>query len=95
MVYSTEKTLKDFEGKVPESEVKEIQERLGELKKLLEPKEKNATEIKKKMDELTQLVQKSATELYQKAAQQKQQSSPPEGEEKIVDAEVKEKKKKT
>ena len=94
LVYTTEKTLNDFEGKVPEAEVKEIRDKVAELKKLLEPKEKDVASVKKKLDEVTQLVQKAATELYQKAAAQKQESAEPQGEEKIVDAEVKENKKK-
>jgi molecular chaperone DnaK len=88
LVYSTEKTLKEFEGKVSEGELKEIKDKLGELKKLLEPKDKNLEEIKKKTDELTQAVQKASTELYQKASQKT------ESKEDVVDAEVVDKKKK-
>jgi molecular chaperone DnaK len=68
LVYATEKTLKDFEGKVAESELKSIKEGAAGLKKLLEAKEKDLSLIKKATDELQQLVQKASTELYQKAS---------------------------
>lgn len=67
LVYATEKTLKDVEGKVPEAEVKAIKDAAAGLKKLLEAKDKDLTLIKKATDELQALVQKMSTELYQKA----------------------------
>jgi molecular chaperone DnaK len=101
LVYSTEKTLKDFEGKVAEEKIKPIKLEIEELKKLLEPEQKDVETIKKKLDELERLMQDAATEMYQKAAaeQQKAQEAaqPKEGppgekpedkkDEKVVDAE--------
>ena len=40
------------------------------LKELMKPAEKDVAAIKKKMDEINELVQKMSTELYQKAGQQ-------------------------
>lgn len=67
LCYTTEKTLKDFEGKVPEKEIKEIKDKVAGLKKLLAEQKKDAAAIKKVMDDLTAVVQKASTELYAKA----------------------------
>ncbi|HSU72834.1 MAG TPA: molecular chaperone DnaK [Candidatus Binatia bacterium] len=92
LVYATEKTLKDFEGKVAESELTSIKDAAAGLKKLLEAKDKDLALIKKATDELQQLVQKASTALYQKAsAHQKgpHEHKNPEGD--TVDAEFKNK----
>ena len=100
LVYTAEKTIKDFEGKVKEDEIKTIKDKTAELKKLLEAKERDVSAIKAKVDELTQFMQKAATELYQKTAAQGAQAGAqgaagahagPKSE-KVVDAEVKKKK---
>ncbi|MBT7902997.1 molecular chaperone DnaK [Candidatus Woesearchaeota archaeon] len=72
LVYSTEKTLKDFEGKVDEAKIKPIKEHVDELKKLLEPEEKDIEKIKQKLEEVEKLVQEVATEMYQKVAAEQQ-----------------------
>jgi molecular chaperone DnaK len=49
-----------------------------ELEELLKPETKDVEKLKKKMDEVNEIVQKMSTELYQKAAQEqaaKQQAS--------------------
>ncbi|MFH1134034.1 MAG: molecular chaperone DnaK [Nanoarchaeota archaeon] len=68
LVYTTERLFKDIEGKVNAAEVEEVKKEIDELKKLLEPQQKDAAAIKRKMDEITEKVQKMSTELYQKAA---------------------------
>lgn len=70
LVYATEKTLKDVEGKVPAAETKAIKDAAAGLKTLLEAKDKDLALIKKATDELQELVQKMSTELYQKAGKQ-------------------------
>ncbi len=99
LIYSTEKTLKDFEGKVNEKEIKDIKDKIAELKKLMEPKDKDIPAIKKKLDELNELAQKAATELYQKAgvkAQPGTSANPDEvKQDEFVDAEVVDDKKKS
>ncbi|MBI2652831.1 molecular chaperone DnaK [Candidatus Woesearchaeota archaeon] len=74
LVYSTEKLFKDFEGKVSGKELEEVKGKILELKELLKPENKDVDAIKKKMDEINEMVQKMSTELYQKAGQQYQQA---------------------
>ncbi len=74
LVYTTEGLFKDFEGKVSGKEIEEVKGRIMELKELLKPAEKDVASIKKKMDEINEMVQKLSTELYQKAAQQHQEA---------------------
>jgi len=70
-VFSTDKLLKDFEGKVDEAKIKNVKDGVEELKKLLEDKEKRDVEaIKKKLEEVNQKIQEASTELYQKAAEE-------------------------
>jgi hypothetical protein len=62
----------------------------------MKPEKKDVSAVKKKMDEVNEIVQKMSTEMYEKAAaqQQKAQGAPagdPKAkgnEEKVVDAEV-------
>jgi molecular chaperone DnaK len=95
LVYSTEKMFKEFEGKVDEAKLKEIKAKIDELKKLLEPKEKDVAAIKAKLEEVNNVVQAASTELYQKAqqAQAQQQASPQQDakpkDDKVVDADYK------
>lgn len=96
-IYTTEKTLKDFEGKVDAKEIAAIKEKTEELKKLMAEEKKDVAKIKAKLDELNQIAQKAATELYQKTGAQQQPGAEPKQEKKddVVDAEeVDEKKKK-
>ena len=97
VIYQTEKSVKDFEGKVDAKEIEAIKEKTEELKKLMAEKEKDVAKIKAKLDELNQIAQKAATELYQKAgakpgaeqapgAEPKQ--APKDKKEDVVDAEV-------
>ena len=80
LVYTTEKLFKDLEGKVPEKEIGEVKGRILELKELLKPAEKDVDAIKRKLDEVNEMVQKMSTELYQKAGQQYQQEHKGHGE---------------
>lgn len=70
LVFTTERLFKDLEGKVDSKEVDTIKGKILELKELLKPAEKDVPAIKKKMDEINEMVQKMSTELYQKAGQQ-------------------------
>ena len=99
VIYQTEKTLKDFEGKVDAAVIKDIKAKTEDLKKLMAEKEKDVAKIKAKLDELNQIAQKAATELYQKAGakpgtQQQQEAPKQEKKEDVVDAEVVDDKKK-
>ncbi len=93
-VYSTEKLMEEMKNKIPEDKVKAIKDKNEELKKLLEPAEKDASQIKAKLEELNKIVQEASTELYKKAQEEaeKQQQAQGAGEkskdkdEKVVDA---------
>ncbi|MBI1969092.1 molecular chaperone DnaK [Candidatus Woesearchaeota archaeon] len=67
LVYSTEKTLKDMEGKVAGEKIEEIKKEAEELKKLLAEEKKDVAKIKERMEALTKIAGEAATELYQKA----------------------------
>ena len=73
LVYTTEKLFKDLEGKVSGKEIEEVKGKILELKELLKPEQKDVPAIKRKVDEINEMVQKMSTELYQKAGQQYQQ----------------------
>ncbi|MBI2655630.1 molecular chaperone DnaK [Candidatus Woesearchaeota archaeon] len=73
LVYTTEKLFKDLEGKVDSKELGDVKGKIIELKELLKPAEKDVASIKKKIDEINEMVQKMSTELYQKAGAQYQQ----------------------
>jgi len=99
LVYTTEKSMKDMEGKVDESKLKPIKEGIEALKELLKPEKKDVDAIKKKMEEVNKIAQEAAVEMYQKAAaeqQAKEQASKQGGsdskgkkDEKVVDADYK------
>lgn len=104
LIYTTEKTMKDMEGKVDKAKLDTIKKEVEDLKKLMEPEKKDVAKIKEKLDEINKVVQEAATELYQKSAsqqtaQQEQgtEQSPDEdknsekkksSKDKVVDAEV-------
>ncbi|OIO53180.1 molecular chaperone DnaK [Candidatus Peregrinibacteria bacterium CG1_02_41_10] len=64
IVYQSEKTLKDTGEKVSEDFKKPVQEKVDELKKVLENKDATKEEIETKMKELTEVVQKLGAEMY-------------------------------
>ncbi len=102
LVYSTEQTFKEFEGKVDSKELETVKGKIMELKELLKPEKKDIETIKKKMEEVNEIVQKMSTEMYKKVAEEqakKQQQQTGESEkskekkdDKVVDAEYKEEK---
>lgn len=93
VIHTTEKTLKDFEGKVDGKQIEEVKSKVEELKKLMEPEKKDISAIKSKLEEVNQIVQKAATEMYQKSAAVQQQNDDrkkddKKKDDKVVDAEV-------
>ena len=100
MVYSTEKALTDHADAVSEDEKKAIEEKLEELKKLLEDENADAEALKTATNELTQASMKLGEAMY-KAQQGEagtaeageagaENAEAAEGEEKVVDAEFEE-----
>ncbi len=75
MVYTTEKTLKDLEGKVDQGEVDKANEAKDAVKKALEGD--NIDEIKATTEKLTEIVQQLSVKLYEQA---QQQAGPQDGE---------------
>ena len=73
LVYSTEKSLKDFGDKVSAGERQSIEEKLNDLRDAI--KQKNTERVKKSTDDLTKASYKLAEEIY-KASANKQQAPP-------------------
>ncbi|EKF36634.1 molecular chaperone DnaK [Bacillus xiamenensis] len=93
LVFTTEKTLKDLEGKIDEEQVKKANDAKDALKAAIEKGE--LEDIKAKKDELQTIVQELTTKLYEEAAKQAQaQQEGAEGAKKaddnVVDAEYEE-----
>ncbi|HXV82432.1 MAG TPA: Hsp70 family protein, partial [Candidatus Binatia bacterium] len=91
LVYTTEKSLRDFGDKISQRERGEIETASSDLKQAI--KDKNLDRIKAKMDELTQASHKLAEAIYTQTAQTQQQSKAKGGDgpkEKVVDAEYEE-----
>lgn len=90
LVFQTEKTLKDLEGKVDEAEVAKANEAKDELKAAIEKNE--LEEIRTKKDALNEIVQALSMKLYEEAAKAQQAAQGAEGESQpsnddVVDAE--------
>ncbi|MBT2728800.1 molecular chaperone DnaK [Neobacillus sp. C211] len=94
LVFTTEKTLKDLEGKVDAGEVAKANEAKDALKEAIE--KNDLTEIRAKKDALQEIVQALTVKLYEQAAaaQQAQQGGPEAGntagKDDVVDAEFEE-----
>jgi molecular chaperone DnaK len=93
LVFTTEKTLKDLEGKVDEAEVAKANEAKDELKAAIEKNE--LEEIRTKKDALNEIVQNLTVKLYEEAAKQAQAQQGAEGQsnpkdDNVVDAEFEE-----
>ncbi|SFD67478.1 molecular chaperone DnaK [Bacillus sp. OV194] len=92
LIFATDKTLKDLEGKVEEAEVTKANDAKEELKKALEGQDIEA--IKTAKDALNEIVQQLSVKLYEQAAQAQQAQGQEQGEKKtddnVVDAEYEE-----
>ena len=95
MIFTTEKTLKDLEGKIDAAEVDKANKAKDELKAALE--KKDIDEIRTKKNALQEIVQNLSVKLYEEAAKQAQ-SAPQSGaggtdkgkDDNVVDAEYEE-----
>jgi molecular chaperone DnaK len=93
LIFTTEKTLKDLEGKVDEVEVKKAEEAKDALKAAVEKNELN--EIREKKEALQEIVQNLSVKLYEEAAKQAQAGQNAQGQDgakndDVVDAEFEE-----
>jgi len=96
MIYTAEKTKKDFESKLSKTDIEKIEKAIGEVRETL--KGKDVGKIKQKNDELAKVLQEVGAVIYQQAAQQyakekpeeKKEEKPPGKEKgKVVDADYK------
>lgn len=74
LIYTTEKSLKEFGDKINQSERANIEARISDLKTAV--KDKNIDRIKRAMEDLTRASHKLAEEIYKQAAQKQQQAQP-------------------
>jgi molecular chaperone DnaK len=92
LVFTTEKTLKDLEGKVDEAEVQKANAAKDELKAAIE--KNDLDEIRTKKDALQEIVQNLSVKLYEEAAKQAQAAQGEAGDkaqdDNVVDAEFEE-----
>ncbi len=88
LVYTTEKSLRDYGDKVSQSERTDIETRVNALRQAI--KEKNIQSITRKMDELTQASHKLAEAIYRQAAQSRAEQSASGQKENVIDAEYEE-----
>ncbi len=79
IVYSTEKLFEDMQGKVDDKKMDEVKSEIAELKKLLEPEQKDIAAIKTKLDEINKKVQAMTTEMYQKVAEEQAKTQGAQG----------------
>ncbi len=82
MVYTTEKTLKELEGKVEQAEIDKANEAKEAVKKALESN--NIEEMKTTTEKLSEIVQQLSVKLYEQA-QQAQASQAGDGDGKAAD----------
>ena len=73
MVYTTEKTLKDLDGKIDQAEIDKANEAKEAVKKALEGN--NTEEIKAANEKLSEVVQQLSVKLYEQAAQAQQEGA--------------------
>ena len=90
LVYTTEKSLRDYGDKISQSERADIEARIEALKQAI--KNKNIELIKKTTDELTQASHKLAEAVYRQASQQQasQEKAGAARKEGVIDAEYEE-----
>jgi molecular chaperone DnaK len=82
MIYTTEKTLRDYGDKISSDERKRIEEKIEKVKEAM--RGENADQINRSIDELMQASHKIAEEMYKQAGAQQQTTSqePPREEKK-------------
>ncbi|PIN77129.1 molecular chaperone DnaK [Candidatus Woesearchaeota archaeon CG10_big_fil_rev_8_21_14_0_10_34_8] len=79
LIYTTEKTMKDMEGKVDKKKLEAITMPLADLKELMKADKKDIPAIKAKLEELQKVAQEAAVEMYQKVQQEQQAKQQSEG----------------
>jgi molecular chaperone DnaK len=91
LIYTTERSLREYGDKISQKERGEIESAVTDLKQAI--KDKNVERIKTKMDELTRASHKLAEAIYRQTTQKAEPEQPQAGagpKEKVVDAEYEE-----
>jgi molecular chaperone DnaK len=91
LIYTTEKSLRDFGDKISQKERADIETGINDLKQAI--KDKNIDRIKSRMEELTKTAHKLAEEIYKQASPRQETTKAKTGEqpkEDIIDAEYEE-----
>jgi len=94
LVYTIEKTVKDFGEKLDKKQVAEIERKKNELKDMI--KNNETEKLKKKIEEINKKIHEVSTKMYQEAMKQEKEAKEGEVEKKkkgkkkddAVDAEV-------
>jgi len=91
LIYTTEKTIKDAEGKIKSEDKTEVEEKIKALKEIKDKDDKDA--IKRATEDLSKVIQRIGTELYKQAGAEKKAEStseqPKEDENKKKDEPIK------
>jgi len=88
VLYTAEKTKAELASKLTQEQLSKLDQAMKDLRDVLSSKD--VAKIKSKTDELTKVLQDIGTYVYQQTAQQKAtQTSKPEGDKKVVDADYK------
>ena len=78
LIYTTEKSLKDYGDKISDADKKKIEEKLTTLKEAIKKEGVTKDELEKGIDELTKASHKLAEEMYKASAQQQQAQAGPQ-----------------
>ena len=70
LVHTSEQMFKDLDGKTDKKELETVKGEIMELKELLKGEKKDHTAIKTKMDAINEKMQKMSEEMYKKAAEE-------------------------
>ena len=88
ILYTAEKTKAELASKMTQEQMSKLDQAMKELKEAMQSKD--LQKIKSKTDELSKVLQEVGTYVYQQTAQQRAaQTSKPEGDKKVVDADYK------
>ncbi|MBS3167968.1 molecular chaperone DnaK [Candidatus Woesearchaeota archaeon] len=94
LVYTIDKSVKDFGDKLDKDKISEIEKEKNEIRDLI--KNKEIDKLKKKIDEINTKIHEMSTKMYQDAMKQEKEAKDGEikkdkkngGKEKVVDAEI-------
>ncbi len=89
LIYTTEKTMKDMEGKVDSQKLEAIKKPLEDLKELMKTENKDAVAIKAKLEEVQKVAQDAAVEMYKKVQQEQAAQADSKGSKKEAKKETK------